>query len=194
MESEDNSEETLELLRRWNIPANPPEKIIDSLLVGPCSRPIRKQLTKSDVNGEELVSAVKKKFLPLLEESEIRPHGKTVALYGPDGKLRLLIRLREGGNSSTIIRSCLRGLRLWMVREKNLDNRRSSRGLVRSSSFEAAKTRLRGKVNCKLIAFESILFPCLTFVVSTRPALIRFCNRVLPPTQTTKRDNSVSNA
>ncbi|KAG2290856.1 hypothetical protein Bca52824_037525 [Brassica carinata] len=87
MESEDNSEETLELLRRWNIPANPPEKIIDSLLVGPCSRPIRKQLTKSDVNGEELMSAVKKKFLPLLDESEIRRHGKTVSLYGPDGKL-----------------------------------------------------------------------------------------------------------
>ncbi|KAF2577909.1 hypothetical protein F2Q70_00012655 [Brassica cretica] len=87
MESEDNSEETLELLRRWNIPANVPEKIIDSLLVGPCSRPIRKQLTKSDVNGEELMSAVKKKFLPLLDESEIRRHGKTVSLYGPDGKL-----------------------------------------------------------------------------------------------------------
>ncbi|CAN6816866.1 unnamed protein product [Brassica oleracea var. botrytis] len=87
MESEDNSEETLELLRRWNIPANPPEKIIDSLLVGPCSRPIRKQLTKSDVNGEELMSAMKKKFLPLLDESEIRRHGKTVSLYGPDGKL-----------------------------------------------------------------------------------------------------------
>lgn len=77
----------MELLRRWNIPANPPEKIIDSLLVGPCSRPIRKQLTKSDVNGEELMSAMKKKFLPLLDESEIRRHGKTVSLYGPDGKL-----------------------------------------------------------------------------------------------------------
>ncbi|KAJ0233727.1 hypothetical protein HA466_0280670 [Hirschfeldia incana] len=32
------------------------------------------------------MSPVKKKFLPLLEESEIR-HGKTVSLYGPDGKL-----------------------------------------------------------------------------------------------------------
>ncbi|KAJ4879899.1 putative B3 domain-containing protein [Raphanus sativus] len=93
MESEDNSEETLELLRRWNIPAIPPEKIIESRLVGACSRPIRKQLTESDINGEELMlamSPVKKKFLPLLEEeSEIHQgqRGKTVSLYGPYGKL-----------------------------------------------------------------------------------------------------------
>ncbi|CDY64976.1 BnaC03g75760D [Brassica napus] len=51
MESEDNSEETLELLRRWNIPANPPEndsKAIDQE---------RRKRRRADVSSEEEVSA-----------------------------------------------------------------------------------------------------------------------------------------
>lgn len=78
-QDEDDSEQTLSLLCRWEMPATPPDKIIYGGLVEQCSRPIRKQLKESDVSVEEEISRltlaksqVTKKFLPLLEESKIR--------------------------------------------------------------------------------------------------------------------------
>ncbi|CAH2058696.1 unnamed protein product [Thlaspi arvense] len=90
---EDDSEETLELLLRWNSDSKPkflPEETIASL--GRCSKPIRKQLTESDVKEDQnrLMLGkvqVEKNFLPFLKESEI-PRGKEgirVSVYGPDG-------------------------------------------------------------------------------------------------------------
>ncbi|VVA98793.1 unnamed protein product [Arabis nemorensis] len=45
--------ETLGLFRRWNIPARPPANMIHPGLIGLCSKPFQKQLTKKEVNFEE---------------------------------------------------------------------------------------------------------------------------------------------
>ncbi|VVB02771.1 unnamed protein product [Arabis nemorensis] len=87
---EDDSDATLSLLRRWKIPATPPEKIVNQNLIEQCSKPIRKQMTKRDEEQSRLglsKSQVKKKFLPLLEETEISRDGIRVSVYGPDGKV-----------------------------------------------------------------------------------------------------------
>ncbi|CAA7028998.1 unnamed protein product [Microthlaspi erraticum] len=87
---EDNSEETLDLLLRWiNGTKIRPEEI-----VGRCSKPIRKQLTESDVKEDQnrLMLGklqVEKTMVPLLKESEIPrgTNGLEVMVYGPDGKV-----------------------------------------------------------------------------------------------------------
>ncbi|VVB02770.1 unnamed protein product [Arabis nemorensis] len=95
-EEEDDSDSTLGLLRRWNIPAIPPENIIKRNLIEKCSKPIRKQMTKREGKQSFFFlklglskSQVTKKFLPFLEETKIqqREDGIRVSVYGPDGKV-----------------------------------------------------------------------------------------------------------
>lgn len=91
---EDNSEETLKLLLRWiNKTQIQPQEIVDAAM-GRCSKPIRKQLTESDVKEDQnrLMLGklqVEKMMLPLLKESEIPrgTNGLEVMVYGPDGKV-----------------------------------------------------------------------------------------------------------
>ncbi|CAN6814825.1 unnamed protein product [Brassica oleracea] len=89
----DDTEETLDLLLRWT--SDPPKNLPEATtaVLGRCSKPIRKQLTKSDVKGDQnrlMLSKVQvdKNFLPLLEESDtlLGKEGTRVSVYGPDGK------------------------------------------------------------------------------------------------------------
>ncbi|CAH2058697.1 unnamed protein product [Thlaspi arvense] len=96
---EDDSEITMSLLSRWETPLIPPENIFERRLIEQCSRPIRKQLTVSDVSDGEGQSRlalskpqVDKKFahlLLLLGESEVLrgKEGIRVSVYGPDGNV-----------------------------------------------------------------------------------------------------------
>ncbi|CAH2058699.1 unnamed protein product [Thlaspi arvense] len=95
-EDEDDSEQTLASLSRWETPLKPPGKIVNRRLIEQCSRPIRKQLTASDVRGDGdrirlslSRPQVRKKFLQFLGESEIPggQRGAKVSVYGPDGKV-----------------------------------------------------------------------------------------------------------
>ncbi|CAH8361373.1 unnamed protein product [Eruca vesicaria subsp. sativa] len=63
-------------------------------VLGRCSKPIRRQLTKSDVKVDQnrLMLGqvqVEKNFLPFLEESDtlLGKEGIKVSVYGPDGKV-----------------------------------------------------------------------------------------------------------
>ncbi|KAJ4891989.1 putative B3 domain-containing protein [Raphanus sativus] len=88
-EDEDDSEQTLGCLRRWKAPETPPEKIIHRILVEQCSRPIRKQLTTSDVKQNRLSlsnSQVRKKFQQLLSDESWKNESR-FTIYGPDGKV-----------------------------------------------------------------------------------------------------------
>lgn len=93
----DDSEKTLELLRRWDIPPSPPEKITNRNFVGECCRPTRIQLAKSDVDGESLLltmSLAKKEFLEK-SGNPVGNEGDRILLYGPDGKVHQVEMLME---------------------------------------------------------------------------------------------------
>ncbi|VVB02769.1 unnamed protein product [Arabis nemorensis] len=88
---EDDSDATLALLRRWNVPATPPAKMVHPGLIGLCSKPIRMQLTKKDVNFEdEKQSKLVLSKSKLTNEFDLFVRGKewmVVSVYGPDGKI-----------------------------------------------------------------------------------------------------------
>ncbi|XP_018464225.1 putative B3 domain-containing protein At4g03160 [Raphanus sativus] len=90
----DDTEETLELLLRWT--SDPPKNLPEATMavLGRCSKPIWKQLTKSDVKKDQNrlmlgKAQVDKNFLPLFEESDtlLGKEGTRVSVYGPDGKV-----------------------------------------------------------------------------------------------------------
>lgn len=88
---EDDSDDTLGLLRQWNTPATPPAKMVHPGLIGLCSKPIRMQLTKKDVNiEEEKQSKLVLSKSKLTNEFDLFVRGKewmVVSVYGPDGKI-----------------------------------------------------------------------------------------------------------
>ncbi|KAF8108331.1 hypothetical protein N665_0111s0042 [Sinapis alba] len=90
----DDKEETLKLLLRWT--SEPPKNLPEATMavLGRCSKPIRKQLTTSDVKADQnrlmlSKAQVDKKFLFLFEESDtlFGKEGTRVSVYGPDGKV-----------------------------------------------------------------------------------------------------------
>ncbi|KAL1217837.1 putative B3 domain-containing protein [Cardamine amara subsp. amara] len=96
-EKEDDSEQTLRhmLYYQDNTPEYPPEKIFihDPDAMGDCSKPIRKQLTGSDVKKDQCrlmlgKKQVKKMMLDVLGETmKLGTEGIKVSVYGPDGEI-----------------------------------------------------------------------------------------------------------
>lgn len=110
---EEDVSETLMAIQEWfKIELDPRENFHIADVVGQFSKPIKKQLTMSDVtnNQSRLMLSnqlVKEKMLPLLEESEdlYVKEGFAVSVYGPDGKVQEMKFIIWNGGKTPVLTS-----------------------------------------------------------------------------------------
>ncbi|KAF3557112.1 hypothetical protein F2Q69_00010826 [Brassica cretica] len=138
-EKEDNSKETMMIIKAWNLAKPDPVENIPSRvakLVDQFSQPIKKQLTVSDVKEDQRrlmlgKDEVKKKMHPLLTGSEIKrlTEGLDVTVYGP-GKVSRTMRFKMW-SSTPVLTSGWKGfvdacdlkehcdfIHIWMFRRR----------------------------------------------------------------------------